>query len=300
VAALSGDNDALLALAAAVERESEHPLARAIVRQAQERSLSIPSAEGFASVAGRGVSATIDTEEVAIGGPRLLEQRGLSIPGALRDKQDEWAGRGAAVLSVIRGGEVIGLIAMEDQVRESAKQAIASLNRRGVRTIMITGDARNVAEHVAEQLGIDQVLAEVLPEHKSEEIDRLQRDGRKVVMVGDGVNDAPALASADVGIAIGAGTDVAMESAGVILASSDPRSVESVIKLSRASYRKMLQNLWWAAGYNVVAIPLAAGALAGVGIIMPPAIGALLMSVSTIIVAINAMTLRSLDLSPES
>ncbi len=165
---------------------------------------------------------------------------------------------------------------------------------------MITGDARNVAEHVAEQLGIDQVLAEVLPEHKSEEIDRLQRDGRKVVMVGDGVNDAPALASADVGIAIGAGTDVAMESAGVILASSDPRSVESVIKLSRASYRKMLQNLWWAAGYNVVAIPLAAGALAGVGIIMPPAIGALLMSVSTIIVAINAMTLRSLDLSPES
>jgi Cu2+-exporting ATPase len=287
-------------LAAAVERESEHPLARAIVRQAQERSLSIPSAEGFASVAGRGVSATIDTEEVAIGGPRLLEQRGLSIPGALRDKQDEWAGRGAAVLSVIRGGEVIGLIAMEDQVRESAKQAIASLNRRGVRTIMITGDARNVAEHVAEQLGIDQVLAEVLPEHKSEEIDRLQRDGRKVVMVGDGVNDAPALASADVGIAIGAGTDVAMESAGVILASSDPRSVESVIKLSRASYRKMLQNLWWAAGYNVVAIPLAAGALAGVGIIMPPAIGALLMSVSTIIVAINAMTLRSLDLSPES
>jgi Cu2+-exporting ATPase len=300
VAASSGDNDALLALAAAVERESEHPLARAIVRQAQERSLSIPSAEGFASVAGRGVSATIDTEEVAIGGPRLLEQRGLSIPGALRDKQDEWAGRGAAVLSVIRGGEVIGLIAMEDQVRESAKQAIASLNRRGVRTIMITGDARNVAEHVAEQLGIDQVLAEVLPEHKSEEIDRLQRDGRKVVMVGDGVNDAPALASADVGIAIGAGTDVAMESAGVILASSDPRSVESVIKLSRASYRKMLQNLWWAAGYNVVAIPLAAGALAGVGIIMPPAIGALLMSVSTIIVAINAMTLRSLDLSPES
>ncbi len=165
---------------------------------------------------------------------------------------------------------------------------------------MITGDARNVAEHVAAQLGIDQVLAEVLPEHKSEEINRLQRDGRKVVMVGDGVNDAPALASADVGIAIGAGTDVAMESAGVILASSDPRSVESVIKLSRASYRKMLQNLWWAAGYNVVAIPLAAGALAGVGIIMPPAIGALLMSVSTIIVAINAMTLRSLDLSPES
>ncbi|MGI8976358.1 MAG: heavy metal translocating P-type ATPase, partial [Thermomicrobiales bacterium] len=168
VAASSGDDDALLALAAAVERESEHPLARAIVRQAQERSLSIPSAEGFASVAGRGVSATIDTEEVAIGGPRLLEQRGLSIPGELRDKQDEWAGRGAAVLSVIRDGEVIGLIAMEDQVRESAKQAIASLNRRGVRTIMITGDARNVAEHVAEQLGIDQVLAEVLPEHKSE------------------------------------------------------------------------------------------------------------------------------------
>ncbi len=297
VAAASGDDDALLALAAAAEGESEHPLARAIVRAAEARSLSIPAAQGFESVTGRGVTATVNGDAVAIGGPRLLEQRGLSIPEALRGDRGAWAARGAAVLSVIRGGEVIGLIALEDQVRESAKRAIASLNDRGLRTIMMTGHARNVAEHVAEQLGIDQVLAEVLPENKSGEIDKLQRDGRKVVMVGDGVNDAPALASADVRIAIGAGTDVAIESAGVILASSDPQSVESVIKLSLASYRKMVQNLWWAAGYNVVAIPLAGGALAGIGFVMPPAIGALLMSVSTIIVAINAMTLRSLDLS---
>lgn len=299
VAAASGDEDALLAIAAAVERDSEHPLARAIVREAQDRSLTIPAADDFESVTGRGVAATIDGEEIAIGGPRLLEQRGLSIPDELKRDQDDWVSRGAAVLSVIRGGEVIGIIALEDQVRESARQAIASLQKRGIRTIMMTGDARNVAEHVAKQLGIDQVLAEVLPENKSGEVDQLQRDGRKVVMVGDGVNDAPALASANVGIAIGAGTDVAMESAGVILASSDPRSVESVIKLSQATYRKMIQNLWWAAGYNIIAIPLAAGVLAGIGIVMPPAMGAVLMSVSTIVVAVNAMTLRSLDLSPE-
>ncbi|HEV2128782.1 MAG TPA: HAD-IC family P-type ATPase, partial [Thermomicrobiales bacterium] len=211
-----------------------------------------------------------------------------------------WATRGAAVLSVIRGNEVIGIIALEDRVRTEAKVAVEALHRRGIHTIMMTGDARNVAEHVAQQIGIDEVRAEVLPEHKSSEVAQLQRQGRKVVMVGDGVNDAPALTAADVGLAIGAGTDVAIESADVVLASSDPRAVESVIRLSMASYRKMIQNLWWAAGYNVIAIPLAAGVLAGIGFVMPPAVGAVLMSLSTVIVAINALTLRRLDLTPSA
>ncbi len=299
VAAVTGNDDDVLAIAAAVERESEHPLAWAIVRAADARSLPIPDATSFESVTGRGVAATVNGDSVAVGGPRLLQERNLSIPSALKEKEAAWADRGAAVLSVIRDNEVIGLIALEDQVRESARIAVDQLHRRGIRVIMMTGDARNVAEHVARQLGIDEVLAEVLPEHKSGEVERLQRQGRKVVMVGDGVNDAPALTTADVGLAIGAGTDVAIESADVVLASSDPRAVNSVIKLSQASYRKMVENLWWAAGYNLVAIPLAAGVLAGVGFVLPPAVGAVLMSVSTIVVAINAMTLRRLDLSPE-
>jgi Cu2+-exporting ATPase len=299
VVAAGGDDNDVLATAAAVERESEHPLARAIVEAAAARSLNIPAAEGFASATGRGVTATVSGETVAVGGPRLLDERGLQVPDELRGKQDEWASRGASVLTVIRGDRIAGLVALEDTVRESAREAVDALHRRGIETVMMTGDARNVAEHVARQLGIDTVLAEVLPENKSGEVEKLQRQGRKVVMVGDGVNDAPALTAADVGLAIGAGTDVAIESADVVLASSDPRAVDSVITLSRASYRKMVQNLWWAAGYNIVAIPLAAGALASVGLVMPPAAGALLMSLSTIIVAINAMTLRRLDLTPD-
>jgi len=299
VAADSGSEDEVLALAAAVERESEHPLARAIVRAAEARALAIPAATGFQSVTGRGVAATVDGRQVAVGGPRLLEERGLSIPGTLERQQRAWAERGASVLTVIAGDDVVGIIALEDRVRESARIAIDTLHRRGIRTIMMTGDARNVAEHVAGQLGIDEVLAEVLPENKSGEIHRLQQEGHSVVMVGDGVNDAPALSTADVGIAIGAGTDVAIESADVVLASSDPRGVASVIELSEASYRKMIQNLWWAAGYNIVAIPLAAGALAWAGIVMPPAAAAILMSLSTIIVAANALALRRLDLSPK-
>jgi Cu2+-exporting ATPase len=298
LASVAGNDDEMLAVAAAVERESEHPLARAIVGAAEERALRVPTAESFEAVAGRGVAATVDGVQVAVGGPRLLEERGLSIPESLRDRQAEWASRGAAVLSVIRGNEVIGLIALEDRVRESARIAVDRLHARGIRVIMMTGDARNVAEHVAADLGIDEVLAEVLPEHKSGEVEKLQRQGHRVVMVGDGVNDAPALTAANVGLAIGAGTDVAIESADVVLASSDPRAVDSVIRLSQASYRKMIQNLWWAAGYNLIAIPLAAGVLAWAGIVMPPAVGAILMSVSTIIVALNAMTLRRLDLSP--
>jgi Cu2+-exporting ATPase len=298
IASVSGNDDDVLRLAAAVERESEHPLARAIVRAAEARGLAVPVATSFQAVAGRGVAATVDGVELAVGGPRLLQERGLQVPDAIAGRQEAWASRGASVLSVIRGDEVIGLIALEDQVRNSARVAVDQLHRRGIRTIMMTGDARNVASHVADELGIDEVLAEVLPEYKSGEVEKLQRLGRTVVMVGDGVNDAPALTQADVGLAIGAGTDVAIESADVVLASSDPRAVDSVIRLSVASYRKMIQNLWWAAGYNLVAIPLAAGVLAWAGVVMPPAVGAVLMSVSTIIVAINAMTLRRLDLSP--
>lgn len=297
VAAVESE-DTLLALAAAVERESEHPLARAIVEEAESRSVRIPAAEEFQAVAGRGVQGRVDGAVITVGGPRMLAERGLDLPESLAARRDEWAERGASVLAVVRDDEVIGLIALEDQVRASARAAVAELHERGITTIMMTGDARNVAEHVAADLGIDKVLAEVLPEHKAGEIRKLQANGEKVAMVGDGVNDAPALTTADVGIAIGAGTDVAIESADVVLGSSDPRAVVGVYRLSTASYRKMIQNLWWAAGYNIIAIPLAAGVLAWAGFVMPPAVGAVLMSLSTIIVALNAMTLRRLDLGP--
>ncbi len=297
VASAGVSENEVLRLAAAVERESEHPLARAIVTEAERRSLTIPVAQDFQAVAGRGVQGRVDGVGVTVGGPRMITERGLTLPASLEEQRQEWAGRGASVLAVVRDNEVVGLIALEDQVRESARAAVDELHGRGVETIMMTGDARNVAEHVAAELGIDRVLAEVLPEHKSGEIQQLQDEGKRVAMVGDGVNDAPALTAANVGIAIGAGTDVAIESADVVLASSDPSSVVGVIRLSLASYRKMIQNLWWAAGYNIIAIPLAAGALAWAGITMPPAVGAVLMSLSTIIVALNAMTLRRLDLS---
>jgi P-type Cu2+ transporter len=204
------------------------------------------------------------------------------------------------VLHVARDGQIIGALALEDHIRPEAAEAVAALEARGVRVVMITGDARPVAEAVAKDLGIDEVFAEVLPEDKDRVVVKLQKRGERVAMVGDGVNDAPALARADVGIAIGAGTDVAIESAGVILATSDPRAVVGVIELSRASYRKAVQNLAWAAGYNVLAIPLAAGVLAPIGVILPPAVGAILMSVSTIVVALNAQLLRRLDLRPEA
>ena len=210
-----------------------------------------------------------------------------------------WQERGAAILHVVRDGQVIGALALEDQVRPESRQAVAELHQQGVRVVMITGDARSVAEGVASDLGIDEVFAEVLPEDKESKVAELQQRGATVAMVGDGVNDAPALARADVGIAIGAGTDVAIESAGVILATSDPRAVVGVRNLSRAAYRKMVQNLGWAAGYNVIAIPLAAGVLAPFGINLPPAAGAVMMSASTIIVALNAQLLRSVDIRPQ-
>ncbi|WP_309125052.1 heavy metal translocating P-type ATPase [Kocuria sp.] len=291
----------LLALAAAAEADSEHPVARAVVTAAAGHPGAARQARRgarFSSVTGRGVRAVVDGSEITVGGPNMLRELGVEIPAEIAGTTGEWAGRGAGVLHVLRDGRVIGALALEDAVREESRAAVAALQDRGVRVAMITGDARQVAEAVGRELGIDEVFAEVLPQDKDAEVAQLQRRGATVAMVGDGVNDAPALARAEVGIAIGAGTDVAVESAGVVLAGNDPRAVLSMIDLSRASYRKAVQNLGWAAGYNVVAVPLAAGALAPAGIVLSPAVGAVLMSLSTIVVALNAQLLRRIDLDP--
>ena len=306
VGALS--HDELLELAAAVEADSEHPLAKAIVRAHSDR---VPAGRGpgvvasgklvaseFRSLTGRGVQATVAGAEVAVGGPAYLRENGLTEPDGLDAEVAGWKARGAAVLHVVRDGQVLGAVALEDEVREESRQAVAALHKRGVKVAMITGDAHQVADAVANELGIDEVFAEVLPQDKDAKVAELQARGLKVAMVGDGVNDAPALARAEVGIAIGAGTDVAIESAGVVLAADDPRAVLSVIELSKASYRKMWQNLIWATGYNVITVPLAAGVLAFAGVVVSPAVGALLMSISTIVVALNAQLLRRLNLSP--
>ncbi|MFG1830024.1 heavy metal translocating P-type ATPase [Micromonospora chersina] len=309
VAATGGlDSDGALRLAGAVEADSEHPLARALVTAAQDRGLGA-TARDFRSLTGRGVRATVDGADWAVGGPALLRELGADVPAELTRAAEGWSRRGAAVLHLVRlpgGGrpEVVGAFALEDEVRPEARAAIAELREQGVKKIvMITGDARPVAEAVAADLGlrpgVDEVFAEVLPADKDKAVTELQSRGLTVAMVGDGVNDAPALARADVGVAIGAGTDVAIESAGVVLASSDPRGVTGVIRLSRASYRKMRQNLAWAAGYNVVAIPLAAGVLAWAGVALSPAVGAVLMSASTIVVALNAQLLRRVRLTPD-
>jgi Cu2+-exporting ATPase len=292
------DPDTVLARAGAVEAESEHPLARAIVAAARDRG-PIPSAREFRAMSGRGVEASVDGARLAVGGPALLRERALEAPGELRSETDAWQSRGASVLYLVQDGAVTGAFALEDRVRPEAREAVEQLHELGIRVAMITGDARQVADAVAADIGIDEVFAEVLPEDKERHLRELQERGRRVAMVGDGVNDAPALARADVGIAIGAGTDIAIESAGVILASDDPRGVVGVVTLSRASYRKMVQNLGWAAGYNILAVPLAAGVLAPWGITLPPAVGAVLMSLSTIIVALNAQLLRGLELRPE-
>ncbi|HJE51494.1 MAG TPA: heavy metal translocating P-type ATPase [Tessaracoccus flavescens] len=292
----------LLALAAAAERDSEHPVARAIVAAAKEdsgaSSMSLTS-EDFQAAAGRGVRATVDGATIEVGGPTLLREADLKPPAELAHPTSAWSERGAGVLHVVRDGVVIGAVAVEDEVRADSLAAIKALQERGVKVALITGDAKQVADAVGRDLGIDEVFAEVLPEDKDQEVSRLQQRGLSVAMVGDGVNDAPALARADVGIAIGAGTDVAIESADLVLAGNDPRAVLSMIDLSRASYRRMLQNLVWAAGYNVVAVPLAAGVLAWAGIVLSPAVGAILMSLSTIIVALNAQVLRGVKMDPE-
>jgi P-type Cu2+ transporter len=247
---------------------------------------------------GRGVQARVDGATVAVGGPALLRQLKVTEPEVLAEPIEAWKRRGAAVLSVVRDDKVVGALALEDAVRPESRQAVSDLHRLGKRVVMITGDARPVAEAVAADVGVDEVFAEVLPEDKEAAVAGLQGRGLKVAMVGDGVNDAPALARADVGIAIGAGTDVAIESAGVVLASDDPRGVLGVLRLSRASYRKMLQNLGWATGYNLLAVPLAGGVLAWAGVTLAPAVGAILMSLSTIVVALNAQLLRRVDLRP--
>ncbi|MFN0092287.1 MAG: copper-translocating P-type ATPase [Acidimicrobiales bacterium] len=291
------DRGDLLRRAAAVEAASEHPVARAIVAAAGGLS-NLPRAEDFEALPGRGVTGAVEGVTVAVGGPALLAHLGVEPPEQLAAATRAWRERGDAVLYVLIDGQVAGAVTVADEIRPESRAAVRLLHERGARVVLITGDARQVADAVAAELGIDHVFAEVQPAEKDQAVASLQALGRRVAMVGDGVNDAPALARADVGIAIGAGTDVAIESAGVILSSDDPRAVAGVIDLSRASYRKMVQNLVWAAGYNVATLPVAAGALAFAGVTIPPALAAVAMSLSTIIVAVNAQLLRRLDLRP--
>jgi P-type Cu2+ transporter len=296
VFAINGDENALLRLAATVEATSEHPLARAIVEGARRRGIKPDVATDFEALAGRGARVKVDGRVVAVGGPRLLADLHLSALGATT----AWADEGRTVLHVVANGRVLGAVAVEDEIRPESAEAVTAIHRLGLRVAMITGDSQAVATSVGRRLGIDEIAAEVLPADKAAAVQRFQEGGRKVAMVGDGVNDAPALATADVGIAIGAGTDVAIESAGIVLVRSDPRDVVGAIELSRATYRKMVQNLVWATAYNLVAIPVAAGVLVPWGIDLPMAVGAVAMSLSTIIVAANAQLLRSVRLRPAS
>ncbi|CAN5862547.1 heavy metal translocating P-type ATPase [soil metagenome] len=281
-----------LRLAAAVEQDAEHPVARAIVESARERGIEIPRAADFEAIAGHGVRARVDGRELHGGGPNLLRKLGVEPAPELRQAAERAAERGQGAIYLVEGRRVLATFAVADAIRPESAEAVRRLHENGIEVVMLTGDARPVAEAVARELGIDTVFAQVLPEQKSDKIKELQGQGKRVAMVGDGVNDAPALLTADVGIAIGAGTDVAVEAGDVVLVRSDPRDVPRIVELSRATYRKMVQNLWWAAGYNIVAVPLAAGVAYRWGILLSPAIGAVLMSLSTVIVAINAQLLR--------
>lgn len=285
------DVDALR-LAAAVERDSEHPIARAIMASAGERGENIARATGFQAIPGHGVEATVDGRRLAVGGPHLLGRLALTAPPELTQFTEQAESRGQGVVYLVDAGRVRAALAVADAVRPESKAAVERLHELGLEVAMLTGDAQAVANAVARELGIETVFAQVLPEAKAARIEELQRQGKRVAMVGDGVNDAPALVTADVGIAIGAGTEVAVEAGDVVLVRSDPRDIPRIVALSRASYRKMVQNLWWAAGYNIIAIPLAAGVLAPAGILLSPAAGAVLMSASTVIVAVNAQLLR--------
>ncbi|WP_214708555.1 MULTISPECIES: heavy metal translocating P-type ATPase [unclassified Exiguobacterium] len=288
-AASSYTNDEVLRLAAAVETASQHPLARGILREAEERGLTLPEVVDFASITGVGLEGRVNGAHVQVVSPRFIREHELSID---ETAFDQLSAAGKTVVFTIRDGESVGMIALADMVRDEAKETVRALRERGVRSIMLTGDNRKVANWVASQLHIDEVYAEVLPDDKSRQVQTVQADGSKVAMVGDGINDAPALAQADVGIAIGSGTDVAVETADIVLVRSSPKDVLSILDLSRNTYNKMIQNLWWAAGYNIVAIPLAAGVLAPLGLLLSPAVGAVLMSLSTVIVALNARTLK--------
>ena len=286
----------LLALAAAVEADSEHPLARAVVRGAVERGARSVAATAFEALPGRGARATVEGRQISVGGPRLLADLHADLPATVRPSAETWSDEGRTVLYVLDGSEVLGALALEDEIRSESVEAVKRLHDMGLRVAMITGDAQSVADSVARRIGIDEVAAQVLPADKADAIKRFQAGSVRVAMVGDGVNDAPALAQADVGIAIGAGTDVAVESAGIVLVRDDPRDVAGAIELSRATYRKMVQNLAWATGYNALAIPVAAGVLAPIGFILPMSVGAVVMSLSTIIVAANAQLLRGVHL----
>ena len=288
-----------LALAAAVEGDSEHPMARAIRESAAAREISVPVASSFEALKGRGVSATVDGAEISVGGPRLIESMDAVVPGTLVALADAAGERGESVVFVIEAGSPVAAIAISDLVRSESDEAIRALKQRGVSVGMMTGDSDDVAQAVAEELGLDIVLSQVLPADKDAHVSVLQESGDDVGMVGDGVNDAPALVRADIGIAIGSGTDVAVQSADLVLVSDDPRGVVKILRLSAASYRKQLENIWWGAGYNIVMIPLAAGVLVPWGFDMPPAVGAALMSLSTIIVAVNAQLLRRLNLEED-
>jgi P-type Cu2+ transporter len=291
-----GDKKELLAIAAAIESESEHPIARAIVKAAKDQNLKIPAISNFTALAGRGAKAVImNRHEAYVGGPRLVEELKAATPNTVERAAKQASDEGKTVVYVIdQDKKVRGAIMLADVIREESKEAVATLLAMGKRVAMLTGDSKGVAAWVAKELGIKEYFAEVLPEHKAETVKKLQTDGSKVAMVGDGVNDAPALTQADIGIAIGAGTDVAIEAAGIVLASDDPRGVAKVVVLSKATYRKMVKNLAWATGYNAIAIPLAAGVTAAFGFVLSPAFGAVLMSLSTIIVAVNAQFLRKL------
>ncbi len=296
--------DQALALAAAIEGDSEHTIARGIRAAASERGLSLPAVSGFEAIKGRGARAIVDGSTWQIGGPRLLEALAADLPPELAKFEEMANARGQTTVFLVGeqangSAEVRAAFALADVIRDESRAAVRKLHDMGVQVAMLTGDAEAVARSVAEDLGIDTYFAEVLPEHKDQKVIELQRQGRRVAMVGDGVNDAPALTRADVGIAIGSGTDVAVQSAGIILVQSNPLDVVRVIGLSRSSHRKMVQNLLWATGYNVIALPLAAGVLAPVGIVLSPAVGAVLMSLSTIVVALNAQLLRRLDLSAQ-
>jgi Cu2+-exporting ATPase len=286
------DSDRALALASALESDSEHPIARAIRRFARDRQLVIPPVSQFSALRGRGVQAAYDGRTFYIGGPRLMQMLTLKLTGSIEVFTNSASDKSQTVVYLATPDRIIAAIAVADIIRPESRAAIKELSRLGIEVAMLTGDSQAVAEAVAKELGIQRVFAEVLPEHKDQKVLELQSSGKRVAMVGDGVNDAPALTRADVGIAIGGGTDVAIESAGLILVNSNPLDVVRIFKLSRASYRKMIQNLWWAAGYNLLAIPLAAGVLVHWGILLPPAVGALLMSISTIVVALNAQLLR--------
>ena len=286
-----GADDAL-ALAAAVEHDSEHTIAQGIVKSAEERRLSPPVAQQFQALPGRGVQAIVNGRKLLVGGPALIREVGAQIEPRLQSAIDRAASGGQAAITLLQDAMPLAVFAVADAVREESREAVQRLHDQQVEVIMMTGDASAVANAVAAILGIDTVFAEVLPDQKAAKVQEVQRQGKRVAMVGDGVNDAPALVTADVGIAIGAGTDVAVEAGDIVLVRSDPRDVPRIIALSRATYRKMVQNLWWAAGYNIAAIPLAAGVLAPWGIVLPAAVGAVLMSLSTVIVAINAQLLR--------